>query len=75
MSVKYLFRLLVGGLERHVEVVCQRHYDKHSGDGGFFGPLSAAEKRRRNEQRLTPYTGNQPCAMCDEEAKPKGTAA
>lgn len=69
-----LYRYIVAGRETHVEVVCQRHYDEQSQIGGGMEPLTDAEKRRRCEQIVTPYTGDRGCETCEEEAE-RGTAA
>ena len=73
MDALLYYRWIVGQRERHAEIVCRQHYDQHAGAGGFFAPLSDAEKDRGHRQVVTPYTGDRGCGMCHEEQE--GTAA
>lgn len=62
----YLYRLTRGNIEVTAEFVCQRHLDESQKPGGFMAPLADYEQRTY-VQKITPYKGNEPCAMCEEE--------
>ena len=69
MSALLRYRYADRGREIHAEVICRRHYELYARPGGFMGPLTDAEKRRGKSQAVTPYTGDEPCGLCAEEAE------
>lgn len=62
---KYLYRLYRGQHEVTAEFICQKHYDEASQPGRDMAPLSEREQRTYT-QKVTEYTGSEPCAMCEE---------
>ena len=64
--MKYLYRLYRGTHEVTAEFVCQKHYDEASKPGGFMAPLEPRE-HRVYVQKVTPYTGPEPCETCEEK--------
>lgn len=61
-----LYRLVTRGIEVTSEVICEMHYKQESSDGGSMSPLSERELKRGMKQTAEPYTGDRPCAMCEE---------
>lgn len=66
MSDLLLYRLVCRGIEVTSEVICKTHYDHESQDGRSMAPLSAREVKRGMSQTATDYTGERPCAICEE---------
>lgn len=73
MSLLY-YRLTRAGIEVTSEVVCQKHYDEFHQPGGVMAPLSENEIKRRYAQTVVPYTGDRPCATCEEERETRVAA-
>lgn len=62
-----VYRLTRKGIEITSEVVCRKHYERFSQTGRGFAPLSEGEIKRGMTQTAEPYTGDRPCATCEEE--------
>lgn len=65
-----LFRYRLSDRQREItsEIICQRHLDDATQPGGCMDALSEREKARGYSQSWTPYTGDRPCALCEEDA-------
>lgn len=60
------YRLSRRGIEIVSEVICQRHYEEQSQADRGMAPLTEREQRHGIVQTVTPYTGDRPCATCEE---------
>lgn len=61
--IRFIYRLTRRGIEVTSEVICEAHH-RTAHD---MVPLSPHEKKRGYEQTLRPYSGERPCATCEEE--------